>query len=194
LSIRHGVSRAAGLVGAVGLLAGPGVTAPAAQAATRPASATPQPAGNLYQGMAGVPKSVKRGQSIVFPLWFMERSPDTMQVMAAGLRVDGGSLTGVVVDWLDPVTKRWEPSTGSWGSPDSHYLQLPVAPRLVYPSGYWGHIFVRVTFTSKARPGQWYLAPDVPYEYQLWTRSGAPSSGYLNEPVSTVGATVSVHT
>jgi hypothetical protein len=152
-------------------------------------------AGNLYQGVAHVPKSVKRGQSFVFPIWYMERSADNMQVMATGVSVTTtlSNGSGVRVDWLDPVTKRWEPTTGNWGTTDSHYLQLPAASRLVYRPGFWAHVYVRVTFTSKAHLGSWWVAPNTPYEYQLWTKSGQPSPDFLNQPMTPTGAAVSVH-
>ncbi|MBF9072651.1 hypothetical protein [Streptacidiphilus fuscans] len=190
------MTRSAGLLAAAGLLvAGLGATAPAAQALTRAtAVAAPSAAGNLYESVAHVPTSVKRGQSIVFPIWFMQRSPDNMQVLADGLRVANGSSTGVQVSWLDPATNRWEASTGNWGTADSHYLQLPSASHLLYSSGYWGHVFVRITFTSRAPLGSWYVAPNAPYEYQMWTKSGQTvANGFLNEPVTPTGARVTVH-
>ncbi|WP_370146013.1 hypothetical protein [Streptacidiphilus sp. EB129] len=163
-----------GLVAAVGLLAGLGAGAGTAAAATHAAGAQPRDIGSLYEAINGVPAHVKRGTSITVTMWYMERSPDSIQVLDDGISLS--RTGGVRVDWLDPVTNKWEPTSGSWGN-GSYYLQIPSKSRLVYRPGFWAHVSVRITFTKSARLGAYYLFPNAPYGYSMLAKSGREDPG-----------------
>ncbi|TDU05011.1 hypothetical protein EDD99_3496 [Streptomyces sp. 846.5] len=177
--------RGAVLAAATGLLALlPGGLA-VAQTRTVHATAKPLPVvGTLQVGCNGFPRTVKRGSTINVTMWYRQVSPDELTPTDFGLLLwssksgtPGAPQRGVSVSWQDPQTGRWVASNGSYSPGDFEYYPAGVQQ---WPSGYWAHQYVRITFAGTADLGGWNIQCAPAATYALQTHSGAYVLGVLH--------------
>jgi hypothetical protein len=160
--------------------------AQAARPATAPVQApalNPGELGTLRSGETGLPSTVRIGQSIVMTAWLEQNSRYLLDIgdFATGVwspfhpSTDG---KGVTVSYLNAATGRWQ------SSPAGYYGEFAFTPEggfLVRPN--WAHITVRITFTSRARLGVWYISPGGELSYMLEkTVNGPEVPGTLAMP------------
>jgi len=153
-----------------------------AQAHAAPAL-SPGEVGTLRIGEAGLPSTVRIGQTVTMTVWFDQNSRYLLDVGGYDTAVwspyypstDGKGMT---VSYLSPVTNRWESSpAGAYGS----FWFSPERAVYVKPN-FWAHITVRITFTSHARLGAWYVSPGG-FSYMMMKSVNGPAvPGTLNIP------------
>ncbi len=182
-TLRTRVRRAAVLAAAVGLI---GIM----PAATSTASADGMKViGTLYRGKdTGVPRTVQRGHTVTFTMWYMQRS--SVYIYPGAFTVDlwnpkginryGSSAPGVHITWLDPVTKQWKATSLNEESGSEQTLVVP-GTSLRYGSGYWAHVEVRITFGMTAPLGTWHFQSVAPNSYYLESASGHYGSWMLKD-------------
>jgi hypothetical protein len=172
-----GKARALGAI-AVMLAAGLfGIAAPQSAQASGPYM---HQVGDLYASSVGVPTSAKRGQTIQFRAWYMQRSneilvPASDQVVVWNPALRKGKQDygwGATVAWLNPVTHKWQASDFSTNGGNQQWLFLPEVMQLRQPSGVWRYVDIRITFSRTARTGTWHIDPMPADGSSLLTKSG----------------------
>ena len=182
--IRRAAVSAAAAIAALGLVA---TAAPQAGAAAAPQRATAGRQIGTWWAWENIPKTVHRGSTLTITYWYKENTSEWVAPLSWGMGLQRNATpthagtwttTGVVVTWLDPATGRWEKPTidkanhlFEFISPDGHW-----APKLA--PNQFGHITVRIAFTSAAPLGQWREEGGIA-SYQLYNRSGQPTSDWL---------------
>jgi hypothetical protein len=176
LAAGTGSAQAAPTAGSV-----PGSAAVSAAAHTRAPALDPGQVGSIRISEVGLPSTVRIGQTVSVNVWFEQNSRDLFEIGGYGTGVwspyypNGKGLT---VSYLSPVTNRWE------NSPEGADGSFDFAPeRAVYVRpNTWAVIKLRITFTSRARLGAWYLSPGG-FSYSLVkTVGGAELPGSLAFP------------
>lgn len=175
------IRRTAGLVAAAALLGTIPGTITTAQARTvRPATAS-HAIGKLRVTLVGVPHTIKRGTTFTIRIWYIENSPDAMTptgftVAMSPVHRGAGN---VWVNWLNPVAKRWQPSTQVLTDSGVHILTVPIN-LLVIPSNHWAHVDARIYVGKHARLGAWTIAAPL-YGVALLKPNGNGDTNYLDQ-------------
>ncbi|WP_042388385.1 hypothetical protein [Streptacidiphilus melanogenes] len=146
--------RALTALAAAGMFVGLGAGAATAQ------SAAGSRTYHMYNNTYGIPASVKAGTTFYADAWYMQNSPVRVSAVSYGLSVwslAARTDRGFTVSWLNPVTHRWQASTGTWSQgAELQFVPTPANGVAMVPHK-WYKIQFKITVGKNVPVGTWHL-------------------------------------